>query len=114
LLSKVYFPRILIPLSGVLSAMVDFVIAFVVLVGLMLWYDIVPAPSAFLLIPLTLLTAAAPMGVGRWLAAFNVRYRDVAHAGPFLVQIWMYATPVVYPASVVPERFRLLFALNPL
>ena len=114
LLSKVYFPRILIPLSGVLSAMVDFLIAFVVLIGLMLWYDIVPAASALLLVPLTLLTAAAAMGVGMWLAALNVKYRDVAHAVPFLVQIWMYATPVVYPASVVPERWRLLFALNPL
>lgn len=114
LLSKVYFPRVLIPLSGVLSAMVDFLIAFVVLIGLMLWYGIVPSASAVLLVPLTLLTAAAAMGVGMWLAALNVKYRDVTHAVPFLVQIWMYATPVVYPASVVPDKWRLLFALNPL
>lgn len=114
LLSKVYFPRVLIPLSGVLSAIVDFLVSFAVLIGLMLWYGIVPSPSAFLLIPLTLLSAVAAFGVGLWLAALNVKYRDVTHAVPFLVQVWMYATPVVYPASVVPEKWRALYALNPL
>jgi lipopolysaccharide transport system permease protein len=114
LLSKVYFPRVLIPLSGVLSAAVDFAIAFVVLVGLMLWYGIAPAASTLWLLPLTLLTAVAAAGAGMWLAALNVKYRDVQHAIPFLMQVWMYATPVVYPASVVPERWRTLFALNPL
>lgn len=114
LLSKVYFPRLLIPLSGVLSAVVDFVIALAVLVGLMAWYGIRPSPSMVLLVPLTVLTAVAAMGVGMWLAALNVKYRDVTHAVPFLIQVWMYATPVVYPASVVPERWRPLFALNPL
>jgi lipopolysaccharide transport system permease protein len=114
LLSKVYFPRVLIPLSGVVSAIVDFLVAFIVLIGLMLWYGIVPAASAVMLIPLTLLTAVAALGVGLWLAALNVKYRDVTHAVPFLVQVWMYATPVVYPASVVPEKWRALYALNPL
>ena len=114
LLSKVYFPRILIPLSGVLSAMVDFLVSFLVLIGLMLWYGIMPAASTVLLIPLTLLAAVAAMGVGMWLASLNVKYRDVTHAIPFLIQIWMYATPVVYPASVVPEKWRTLYALNPL
>jgi lipopolysaccharide transport system permease protein len=114
LLSKVYFPRVLIPVSGVLSAAVDFAIAFVVLVGLMLWYGIAPAASTLWLIPLTLLTAVAAAGAGMWLASLNVKYRDVQHAIPFLMQVWMYATPVVYPASVVPERWRTLFALNPL
>ena len=94
--------------------MVDFLVAFVVLIGLMLWYGIAPAPSTLLLIPLTLLTAAAAMGVGMWLASLNVKYRDVAHAVPFLVQIWMYATPVVYPTSLVPAKWRVVFALNPL
>jgi lipopolysaccharide transport system permease protein len=114
LLSKVYFPRILIPLSGTLSALVDYAIAFVVLAGLMLWYGIVPAASSLLLLPLVLLTAVAATGVGMWLSALNVRYRDVQHAIPFLVQLWMYATPVVYPTSVVPEKWRTLFALNPM
>jgi lipopolysaccharide transport system permease protein len=114
LLSKVYFPRVLIPLSGVLSALVDFAIAFVVLVVLMLSYRMVPARTAVILIPLAVLTALASLGVGLWLAAVNVRYRDVAHALPFLMQIWMYATPVVYPTSIVPEKWRLLVALNPL
>jgi lipopolysaccharide transport system permease protein len=114
LLSKVYFPRILIPLSGTLSALVDYAVAFVVLAGLMLWYGIVPAVSALLLFPLVVLTAVAATGVGMWLSALNVKYRDVQHAIPFLVQLWMYATPVVYPTSVVPERWRMLFALNPM
>lgn len=114
LVSKVYFPRILIPLSGTLSALVDFLIAFGILAVLMAWYHIAPAPTALLLIPLSVLTALAATGVGMWLAALNVQYRDVQHAIPFLVQVWMYATPVVYPASLVPEKWRVLFALNPL
>jgi lipopolysaccharide transport system permease protein len=114
LLSKVYFPRILVPLSGTLSALVDFAIAFVVLAGLMLWYGITPAASSLALIPLVLLTALAASGVGLWLAALNVQYRDVQHAVPFLIQIWMYATPVVYPSSIVPEKWRIVFALNPM
>lgn len=114
LLSKVYFPRVLIPLSATLSALADFFVAFLVLVVLMLAYRIVPAPSTVLLVPLAILTAIAALGAGMWLSAVNVKYRDVTHALPFLMQIWMYATPVVYPASLVPERFRLLLALNPL
>jgi len=114
LLSKVYFPRVLIPLSGTLSALADFLIAFVILIGLMLWYGIVPAATSWLLIPLSALTLFAALGVGMGLAALNVHYRDVGHAIPFLVQVWMYATPIVYPSSIVPERYRLLFALNPM
>jgi homopolymeric O-antigen transport system permease protein len=114
LLSKVYFPRVLIPLSATLSALADFLVAFVVLIVLMLAYGIVPAPGTVLLIPLVLLTALASLGAGMWLSAINVKYRDVSHALPFLMQVWMYATPVVYPASLVPEKYRLLLALNPL
>lgn len=114
LLSKVYFPRVLIPLSATLSALADFLVAFVVLVVLMLAYHIVPAATTVLLIPLVLLTAVAALGAGMWLSAINVKYRDVTHALPFLMQVWMYATPVVYPASLVPGKYRLLFALNPL
>lgn len=114
LLSKVYFPRVLIPLSATLSALADFLIAFVVLFVLMAWYGIAPSWTSIYLIPLTVLTAIAATGVGMWLSALNVQYRDVQHAIPFLVQLWMYATPVVYPSSIVPEKWRPLFALNPL
>ncbi len=114
LLGKVYFPRVLIPLSAVLSALVDFVIAAVILVGIMLYFDMFPAPGSILLLPLALLTALLALGVGMWLAALNVRYRDVQHATPFLMQIWMFATPVVYPNSLVPESYRAWFHLNPM
>ena len=114
LLSKVYFPRLLIPMSGTLSALADFAIAFCILILLMLWYGITPAASAWVLLPLSLLMTVAAFGVGMFFAALNVRYRDVQHAIPFLMQIWMYATPVVYPSSVVPGRWKLVFALNPL
>lgn len=114
LLSKVYFPRLLIPLSGTLSALVDFAVAFVILIVLMLIYSVPITASLLLVIPLTILTSVAATGVGMWLSALNVQYRDVQHAVPFLIQLWMFATPVVYPASVVPEKWRLLFALNPM
>lgn len=114
LLSKVYFPRLLIPLSGTLSALVDFLIAFVVLIFLMMWYRVHLSASMLLVIPLTMLTAVAATGVGMWLSALNVQFRDVQHAVPFVVQLWMFATPVVYPASVVPAKWRLLFSLNPM
>jgi lipopolysaccharide transport system permease protein len=114
LLGKVYFPRVLIPLSAALSALVDFAIAAVILVGIMLYFDMFPAPGSILLLPLALLTALLALGVGMWLAALNVRYRDVQHATPFLMQIWMFATPVVYPGSLVPESYRAWFHLNPM
>ncbi len=114
LLGKVYFPRVLIPFSAILSALVDFVIAAVILVGIMLYFGMLPAPSSILLVPLSVLTALLALGVGMWLAALNVRYRDVQHATPFLMQIWMFATPVVYPGSLVPESYRAWFHLNPM
>jgi homopolymeric O-antigen transport system permease protein len=114
LLSKVYFPRLLIPLSAALSALIDFVIAFGILIVLMLVYGITPALSSVLLVPLSVLMALAALGVGMYLSALNVRYRDVQHALPFAIQLWMFATPVVYPASLVPAKWKLVFALNPL
>lgn len=114
LLTRVYFPRMLIPLSATLSALVDFVVASLILTALMLWYGIVPALTIVLWIPLVLITAFVASGVGMWLAALNARFRDVQHTIPFLVQLWMFATPVVYPASIVPERWRGFFALNPM
>ena len=114
LLGKVYFPRVLIPLSSTLAALVDFAIAGTVLVGLMLWYGLFPAASVILYVPLTALSATLALGVGMWLASLNVQYRDVQHVTPFLMQIWMFATPIVYPSSIVPERFRFVYELNPM
>ncbi len=114
LLGKVYFPRVLIPLAATLSALVDYVIASAVLVAIMLWYGIAPAASSVVVLPLVLLTAILALGVGMSLAAINVRYRDVQHATPFLIQIWMFMTPVVYPNSIVPEGYRFWFELNPM
>ncbi len=114
LLGKVYFPRVLIPMSSTLAALADFAIASTVLVGLMMWYGLVPAASVILFVPLTALTAILALGVGMWLASLNVQYRDVQHVTPFLMQIWMFATPIVYPNSIVPERFRFVYELNPM
>jgi lipopolysaccharide transport system permease protein len=114
LLSKVYFPRLLIPLSATLSALVDFAIAFVVLLGLMAWYRIPLSVSVLWLVPLTLATTFLATGIGMGLAALNVQYRDVQHAIPFLMQLWMFATPVVYPVDTLPERWRFLLDLNPM
>ena len=109
-----YFPRVLVPLSATLAAFVDFAIAFLVLGGLMAWYGLAPAATAVFVIPLVVVTACTAAGVGMWLGALNARYRDVQYALPFLMQLWMFATPVVYPASLVPEGWRPLLALNPL
>ncbi len=114
LVSKVYFPRILIPLSGTLSALVDFLIAFGILGVLMAWYRIAPAPEALLLVPLSVLTALAATGVGMWLAALNVAYRDVRYVVPFLTQFWMFATPIAYPSSLLHEPWRTVYGLNPM
>ncbi|HVN31931.1 MAG TPA: ABC transporter permease [Thermoanaerobaculaceae bacterium] len=114
LLTKVYFPRLLVPLSATLSALVDFAIAAVLLVGLMLFYGVPAAWSAVLLLPLTVATALIATGVGMWLAALNVRYRDVQHAIPFVVQIWMFLSPVVYPARIASPRIQALLTLNPM
>lgn len=114
LLGKVYFPRVLIPLSSTLAGLVDLAIASTVLLALMLWYGIVPAASIVLYLPLTALTALLALGVGMWLASVNVQFRDVQQATPFLLQLAMFATPIVYPASLVPERYRFLYELNPM
>jgi len=114
LITKIYFPRLVIPLSGVLSSLVDFVIAFGVLVVLMVIYGIVPTAGLVLLPVLILLAMVTALGFGLWLSALNVRYRDVNYLLPFLIQIWMYVTPVVYGSNLVPERYRFLLSLNPM
>lgn len=114
LITKVYFPRIIVPAAAIIVPLVDFVLAFSVLIALLGWHGIVPGPQVIALpafLALALLTAA---GVGLWLAALTVRYRDVPFALPFLTQLWLFATPVVYPLSIVPEQWRWLFSLNPM
>ena len=114
LISKVYFPRLIIPLSAAFSGIIDFAIAFVILVGMMFWYGITPR-WAILSLPLFItIGLVAALSVGLWLAALNVRYRDVGHAVPFLIQIWMFASPVAYPVGLIPEKWRLLYSFNPL
>lgn len=113
-ITKVYFPRLLVPSAAVLAGLVDFAIAFVVLLGMMLFYDIVPS-WAILTLPLfVLLAAVTALAAGLWLAALNVQYRDVRYTIPFIIQFWLFATPVVYPSSLIPEAWRALYGLNPM
>jgi lipopolysaccharide transport system permease protein len=114
IISKVYFPRLLIPIAAVVAPLVDFAIAFVILLGLLAWYRMVPGPSIVWLPALLLFALASAAAVGIWLAALNVRYRDVRYVVPFVVQLWLFATPVVYPASLVPGRWRFVYGLNPM
>jgi lipopolysaccharide transport system permease protein len=114
LITKVYFPRLVIPLSAVLAGLVDFAIAFVVLLGLFWRYGIVPSASLVVLPVFILLAVASALAIGLWLSALNVQYRDVRYTIPFLTQLWLFATPVVYPSSLVPEKWRALYGLNPM
>ena len=114
LITKVYFPRLIIPISGVLSGLIDFAIAFLVLGGLMIYYQIAPTAAVVLLPAFMALALLTALGFGLWLSALNVRYRDINYLIPFLVQIWMYLTPVIYGSTLIPERFRFLLALNPM
>lgn len=114
LITKVYFPRMIIPGAAVAAGLVDFAIAFVMLGGLMAYYKVMLTWSLLLLPLLVLLTALLAVGVGMWLSALNVKYRDIRFALPFIVQLWMFASPVFYPTSLLPEKWRLVFQLNPL
>ena len=114
LITKVYFPRLVIPLSGVVGGLVDFGVASLVLAGLMVWYRVPPTANIVWLPLFLLLAMATALGFGLWLGALNVRYRDVNYLVPFLVQIWMYVTPVIYSVTLIPERYRWLLALNPM
>jgi len=114
LIKKVYFPRLVVPISSVLSGVVDFVLAFVVLLGLMLAYGIVPTARVVWLLPLLLLALVTSLGVGLWLTAMNVQFRDVRYAVPFLVNAWMFATPIAYPSSLLDELWRTLYGINPM
>ena len=114
MVSKIYFPRVILPMASVLAATLDFGIAFIVLLGMMFYFGIVPG-LALLTIPLFLLLAfMTALGISLWLSAINVKYRDVRYTIPFLTQFWLFATPVAYPSSMIPEKWRLLYGLNPM
>lgn len=115
LLTKVYFPRLIIPLSAVTTGLVDFGISFLVLVGLMLYYGIIPNWAVLLLPFLVLFAVLTALGVGLWLSAINVQYRDVQYMIPFLIQVWMFASPVVYSVGLIPKGYwRIIYGLNPM
>lgn len=114
LITKVYFPRVMLPMAAMLAGLVDFALSFAVLLGMMLWYGIAPNANVVFLPGFVVLMMATALSVSLWLSAINVRYRDVGQAMPFLVQIWMFASPVAYPSSLVPENWALLYSLNPL
>jgi lipopolysaccharide transport system permease protein len=114
LITKVYFPRLVVPIAAVLGGLVDFFIAFVILLGMMAYYRIVPGWTIVALPGLVLLAIATALAVGLWLSALNVQYRDVRYTINFLVQVWLFATPVAYPSSIIPQRWRPLYGLNPM
>jgi len=114
LISKVYFPRLLLPLAAATTPLLDLLLTFVVLAVLMAWYQVMPTAAVVLIPVLVGMAALCAVSVSLWLSALNVKYRDVAHVIPFLVQIWMYASPVAYPMSVVPQRWRWIYSLNPM
>jgi len=114
LLTKVYFPRLLLPLAAVIAGLVDLAVAFLLLLVVLTWYGIALSPRLLALPAFALLAGASALAPGIWLAALNVRYRDVRHVIPFLVQIWLFATPVAYSGTLVPPRWRPLYSLNPM
>ena len=114
LVQKIYFPRLVMPVAGILSPLVDFCIAFTILIGMMFYYGYAPTVNLLWLPAFILLALLTSLGVGLWLSAINVKYRDVRYAIPFLVQLWLFASPVVYASSLLPERFQALYGLNPM
>ncbi|MCK6583496.1 MAG: ABC transporter permease [Anaerolineales bacterium] len=115
MVTKIYFPRLVLPLASILSGLVDFVIAFVILIGLMIYYGVTPSINAIWALPLFLLLAiVTALGVALWLAAINVQYRDVNYALPFLTQFWLFITPVAYSSNLISEKWQLVYSLNPM
>jgi lipopolysaccharide transport system permease protein len=114
LITKVYFPRMIIPGAAVAAGLVDFAVAFILIIGLMVYYGVAITWQIALIPGLVILTSALALGVGMWTSALNVKYRDVRYALPFLIQLWMFATPIIYPSSIIPARWRWALAINPL
>jgi lipopolysaccharide transport system permease protein len=114
LITKVYFPRLIVPAAAMIAGLVDFVLAFVLLVAMMIYYRVSLTTNLLMLIPLTLLMALFSLGVGTWMSALNVKYRDVRFALPFLIQLWLFVSSVIVPSSSVPQKYRWLLWLNPM
>jgi lipopolysaccharide transport system permease protein len=114
MITKIYFPRLIIPLSSVLGGVVDFSIQFVILLGMMFFYHFTPTAAVWTLPLFVLLALVTALGCGLWFSALNVLYRDVSYILPFLTQLWMWITPVGYSANVVPEQWKLIYSLNPM
>ena len=115
MITKIYFPRLVLPVSSVLAGLIDFAIAFVILLGMMYYYRVTPSWNALWTLPLFLaLAIVTALGVALWLSAINVQYRDVGYALPFITQFWLFITPVAYSAAVISEQWRLVYSLNPM
>ncbi len=114
LITKIYFPRLVIPLSGLLSGLVDFAIGFIFLVAIVAYYGITPTTNLWALPAFILLLVVHATGVGLWLSALNLKYRDVRHIIPFVTQLWFFLSPVVYPTTLIPENWRWLYGVNPM
>lgn len=114
MLKKVYFPRLIVPVSSILCGVVDFGFAFLILLLMMLWYGIVPTANVVWLPVLLLLAFCASLGVGLWLSAMNVRFRDVRYTIPFISQFWLFATPIAYPSSLLGEPWKTIYGINPM
>lgn len=114
LITKIYFPRMIIPGASVSAGLVDMAVAFLLLIALMVYYRVPPSLTSLMILPLVALSSLLALGVGMWLSALNVKYRDVRYAVPFLIQLWMFASPVIYPASWLPAKWRWILVLNPL
>lgn len=114
LISRVYFPRIIVPTSSIVGSLMDFLISFALFLGVMAWYGIAPTFHILFLPVFLILMMMTALGMGYWLSALNIEYRDVAYALPFISQIWMFLSPVVYPSSLVPEKWRVIYGLNPM
>jgi lipopolysaccharide transport system permease protein len=114
IMTKVYFPRLTMPISGIISPIVDFCIAFVILILMMAYYGFVPTIAIVLLPLFIILALATSLAVGLWLSALIVKYRDFQFTLPFIIQIWLYASPIVYPSSMIPIQYRILYGLNPM
>jgi lipopolysaccharide transport system permease protein len=114
MLKKIYFPRLTLPIATVLAGVIDFALAFVVLLCIMFYYGLVPTANIIWLPFFALLALVTSIGVGLWLSAMNVQFRDVRYTIPFLTQAWLFVTPIAYPSSLLPERLRIVYGLNPM
>ena len=114
MIKKIYFPRLALPIAAVLAGVIDFILAFIVLLGIMLFYRMVPTVNVIWLPFFSLLALVTSLGVSLWLSAINVQFRDVRYTIPFIIQSWLFLTPIAYPSSSIPEPWRTIYGLNPM